>query len=347
MQSKTQQMAIESQSPKNKLSVRRAAMIVAALLTVSLILDCATYSTLNPPDGRTFNTGDNGIWLRYLWYFGKKTDAEKEALIERLGENQIKYAFFHVRSTDTGGKLLFKHEDTGKRLTDLMHERLPEMKVIAWLYIPSNVGRDGVDLASETSRQNICDAAVWLTEKCGFDGVQLDYEFFPETDIMFPTLLHETRTAIGADKFLSVATPMWYPGVLWGWSENHFTEIADRCDQLAVMCYDSWLYHPKLYEWLVEQQAIRITAAVAKTPTLPGSRNKCKVLLGVPVYDTDKGTPAHMTWSENLRVALRGVKRGLASPDAVPAVFEGIAPFAEYTMDDEEWSQYRKWWLDK
>jgi hypothetical protein len=29
----------------------------------------------------------------------------------------------------------------------------------------------------------------------------------------------------------------------------------------------------------------------------------------------------------------------------MPAVFEGIAPFAEYTMDEEEWWQYRKWWL--
>jgi len=97
------------------------------------------------------------------------------------------------------------------------------------------------------------------------------------------------------------------------------------------MCYDSWLYHPRAYEWLVEQQAIRVTKAVSKTRPV----GKCKVLLGVPVYDTDKGTQLISRFAKTF-VALKGVREGLASPQAVPGVFEGVAPFAEYTMDNEE-----------
>jgi len=319
--------------------VRKVAAIVLFLAILLIGIDCATYTGLNPPSGENFNKGANGIWLRYLWYFGKKTDAEKEALVKRLGESQMRYAFFHVRSTDKNGHLLFKHGETGKQLTDLMHERLPDTKVIAWLYIPSNAGRRGVDPSNETTRKNLVEASKWLIDVCGFDGVQLDYEFFPDNDTMFPTLLDETRTAIGGDKFLSVATPMWYPFTLWGWRADHFTDVAKHCDQIAVMGYDSFLYEPRAYVWLMEQQVKHVTAAVSK------ASSNCKVLLGVPVYDTDSGTPGHLTFSENLSTALKGVKQGLRSQDAVPGVFEGIAPFAEYTMDDNEWSIYRKFWL--
>lgn len=316
-------------------------VIVASLIGIVLLiaLDCATYTQVNPPESTIANKGSNGIWLRYLWYFGKKDQAEKDALVELLGANQIRYAYFHVRGTDNNGNLLFKHDETGRQLTDWMHAKLPGIKTVAWLYIPSNFGRTGVDLSDPKSRQNICAASKWLIDCCGFDGVQLDYEFFPESDRMFSTLLDETRTAIGADKHLSVATPMWYPNALWGWSSDHFTWVAKHCDQIVVMCYDSWFYEPRMYVWIVEQQAINVTAAVAR------AKAHCKVMLGVPVYDTDSGTPAHLTFSENFSTAIKGVKQGLKSSHAAPDVFEGIAPFAEYTMDNQEWQQYRQWWL--
>jgi len=65
----------------------------------------------------------------------------------------MKYAFFHVRSTDATGHLKFKFEESGRELVDLVHKRLPVTKVIAWLYIPSNVGQSGVDLENATTRK--------------------------------------------------------------------------------------------------------------------------------------------------------------------------------------------------
>jgi hypothetical protein len=325
----------------NGKKINRWIVLFICSVLVILVLDCATYVPLNSPGGADFNTGNNGIWLRYLWYFGKKTEQDKEGLIKRLANNQIKYAFFHVRGTDAHGNMLFKREDEGRDLVEFMHARLPDVKVVAWLYVPSSCGRNGVDLSDDSSRKNLVESSKWLVERCGFDGVQLDYEFFPNDEKNFPRVLDDTRKAIGKDKFLGVATPMWYPATLWGWSSDHFTTIAEHCDQIAVMGYDSWLYHPRAFVWIVEQQAIEVTRAVSKARN-PG---QCKVMIGVPVYDTDKGTPAHLTFAENLMTALKGVRQGLNSPQAVPSVFEGVAPFAEYTMDDEEWNQYRKYWL--
>jgi len=334
-----------SQASRLKLIRIIAGVLVA--LTVVFVADCASYLSLNPPGGTSFNKSANGIWLRYLWYFGKKSPEEKDELVERLSENQIEYAYFHVRSTDSHGNLLFKYEKPGSELVELLHRRLPKLRVVAWLYVPSNFGRVGVDLENKNSRANLVASCKWLTDRCGFDGVQIDYEFFPNTDKMFPQLLDETRAALGPEKLISVATPMWYPGALWGWDAEHFSTVSAHCDQIAVMGYDSWLYHPRAYVWLMEQQAIQVTRAVSTAASVNDLKHRCSVIIGIPVYDTDKGTPAHMTYSENLVTALKGIRHGLKSPDAVPAVFEGVAPFAEYTMDEDEWKQYRRYWLEE
>lgn len=336
---------MKSVSPKVKRVLRACAGLMVCFITLFAI-DCFCYLMLNPPAGASFNTGNNGIWLRYLWYFGKKSQQEKDELVKQLAQNQIRYAFFHVRGTDSHGNMLFKYEKEGRALVDFMHEKVPQIRVVAWLYIPSNFGRDGVDLNDESSRKNLVESSKWLTQECGFDGVQLDYEFFPNDETHFPQLLDETRAAIGAEKLLSVATPMWYPSVLWGWDAAHFTKIAQHCDQIAVMGYDSWLYHPRAYVWLMEQQAIQVTRAVSEAVLVPVAR-RCKVLIGIPAYDTDKGTPAHLTFSENIVTGLKGVRQGLEAPQAVPSVFEGVAPFAEYTMDDNEWKEYRRFWLER
>jgi hypothetical protein len=124
----------------------------------------------------------------------------------------------------------------------------------------------------------------------------------------------------------------------WGWSEEYFAQVAATCDEMAVMCYDSALYMPRHYVWLVRQQAIRVTrAAVRGNP-------RCRGLLGVPTYE--EGGPSHHAHAENIRLALKGVREGLASSTAVPATFCGVAIFADYTTDVGEWQTYGKLWLN-
>ena len=104
------------------------------------------------------------------------------------------------------------------------------------------------------------------------------------------------------------------------------------------MGYDSFFYLPRAYAWLMEMQVVEVCRAVSV------SDGNCKVVIGIPVYDG--GTAGHITHTENIVTALYGVKKGLARAGADSKTFQGVSPFAEYTMDEKEWEQYRKWWLE-
>ncbi len=311
---------------------RTIGLIVLAVL-IAAGLDYFTYDSLQLAPLSNGNTSNNGIWLRYLWYAGKHQPAEYKALFEKLRTSQMRYAYFHVLSTKSDGCLELRKPDEARKIVDAMRLQSPGTRPIAWVYIGLAVS----DLNKSEVRKNIVSEFRWLIDQCGFDGVQVDYEFAPCGAPGLLRLLEETRAALTQDKLLSVATPMWYPGILWGWSDQYFKEVARRCDQVAVMSYDSYLYLPRAYAWLVRQQAIHITADCAE------ANPKCKVILGVPTYDNQ--TLAHHPHSESLKNALCAVTSGLKDKEAKPAVFEGIALFADYTMDDSEWSQYEQYWL--
>jgi hypothetical protein len=132
---------------------------------------------------------------------------------------------------------------------------------------------------------------------------------------------------------------MWAPIAGWlGWSEAFFTEVAADCDQIAVMAYDSGVYLPRAYVWLVRQQVARATRAVAR------GNPRRRVLIGLPTYA--KGGASHHAYAENIRLAIKGVREGVADPRTDLSVFAGVAPFAEYTTQPEEWAIYLEWWLD-
>lgn len=105
----------------------KMAILSVVLVLSGFALDALTYQLLNPPGAKSFNTGNNGIWLKHLWYFGKKSQAETNALAARLKENQIRYAFFHVRKTDSKGKMVFKYKANAQKLIFTVHAGAPQM----------------------------------------------------------------------------------------------------------------------------------------------------------------------------------------------------------------------------
>lgn len=314
---------------------RRLAAITGFLL-VLLLLDYIVYPHLAHPIGHSFNRGENGLWLRYTWYFGEQTDFA--GLAQRLETEQIRYAYFHVRDTTQEGKLRYHRPDTARRLVPQLHRQAPTVKLIAWVYAGNRAGRGGVDLSKPEVRKAMVQEAVWLVTVCGFDGVQWDYEICPSGNADFLRLLRETRAALPPGKLLAAAVPLWMPPPLcrFGWREADFGEVARVCDQMAVMCYDSGCYLPRSYVWLVHQQVVHVTRAVAR-------RNpQCRVLFGVPTYGS--GGLSHHAPAENIGMALLGVREGMADPKASPSVVAGVAPFADYTTQESEWQTYQSWW---
>ena len=311
---------------------------VALLLIVLVAADYVTFPQSNR-GGRSWNKGENAAWLQDKWYFGEKTDFERRALIDRLRAAQVRSAYFHARFIKRDGALRFHFPDEARRLNRAMKRDAPDLKSIAWIYIGNERGLTGVDIRSTHVRAQIAREVRWLSMECGFDGVQIDYEICADGDGSFLRLLDEVRRAMPRGKMLSVATPMWLPRAFgqWGWSEKYFAQVGARCDQIAIMCYDSGLWMPRSYAWLVRQQAIRVSRAIEKT--------NCRMLIGVPTYED--GGLSHHAHAESLRVALQAVRQGLSNPGARPRVFDGVALFADYTTDEDEWKTYRALWPPK
>ena len=73
------------------------------LFLILVLADYALYPVLSRPGGISGNRGENGLWLRYRWYFGQRSDADLRTLARRLREQQIRYAYFHVRHVTRNG----------------------------------------------------------------------------------------------------------------------------------------------------------------------------------------------------------------------------------------------------
>ncbi len=314
---------------------RRLALVIGVLLGL-LLLDYVAYPHPAHPTGRSLNRGENGLWLHSKWYSGEETDVP--ALAKRLRTEQIRYAYFHVRDVTKDGALRYHHPDVARRLVLPLHWQAPTVKLIAWVYAGNAAGRGRVDLSRPEVRRVMVREVVWLVTVCGFDGIQWDYEICPSGDADLLRLLRETRAALPPGKLLSVAVPLWLPARLGrhGWRESDFSDVAGVCDQMAVMCYDTGLYLPRAYVWLVHQQVVHVTQASAR------SNPHCRVLFGIPTYRA--GGLSHHAPAENIGMALIGVREGLADSRTVPSVVAGVAPFADYTTQDSEWKTYQDWW---
>jgi hypothetical protein len=318
---------------------RRRLWTSLALVAALLLADYLLYPLL-PPGGRSFDRGENGLWLKYTWYFGRRSEDEARALGRRLKDDGIRDAYFHVRHVTAEGRLAYRCAEEARRLLAAVRREHPGLRALAWVYAGNNGagGLPRVRLADPTVRTRMAGEVRWLVEECGFDGVQWDYEVCPSGDPDLLRLLDATRIALPEGAVLSVCTPLWLPVVVgrWGWSEEYFTQVAARCDQVAVMGYDSGLYLPRAYAWLIREQTLRVPVAVRK-----GSA-ACRVVIGLPTYA--RGGLSHHRWSENLSIGLRAVREALVQPGADLHTLAGVALFADYTTQPDEWATYHRLW---
>lgn len=312
---------------------------VLVLLGLALLAgDFFLYPQLCGISGHSGNTGKNGLWLRYSWYFGKKSAQEELETGKLLRDNQIKYAYFHVLDVTKDGNLRHQKLAEGKRLVQRFHQLAPDTKVIAWVSAGDYYPAHGTDLEKPQVIANMLACMKWLVNDVGFDGIQWDYEPCKNESEGFINLLRQTKAAMPQGKILSVAAPIYYPlPFLWFWSESYSSDVIKNCDQLAIMGYDSGFYTPRAYEWLMSQQLPLLTKIIAQ------SNPNCRLMMGVPTYGRDY-LQSH---SETLTMALLGLRKGMENPATDKTYFDGVAPFADYTTDENEWETYRELWLDK
>lgn len=296
-------------------------------------------------DGR-HDRGQNGLWLAHGWlgadvWFttnGKTNQFDRyrspeslRLLAARLKQHHITDVFPHLCPVEVDGSLPAIDAQQTERFLDA----LPGVRVLPWIG-----GPNGGNVRARDARWRAAFANAirqLLAAHPRFAGVHLNVEPLTSGDGDFLKLLEDIRRALPAKAMLSIAAypppTRWQPVEDVHWDEAYFRQVAARCDQLAVMLYDTALRKPKLYERLMADWTVEVLA---------WSGGK-EVLLGLPAYE-DKDVDYHRPEVENLATALRGVHRGL-SRQPLPAHYRGVAIYADWVTDEAEWSYFRDHFL--
>lgn len=293
-----------------------------------------------------FNQDRNAVWLEHRWLEREHPLPEIEALLSGLAARGVRYVFPHLIPFDTAGRLPLHSREQMRAFLATARRLAPDMKVLPWvggLRVGYKRARSGtVALPDLGQRQRIVAECRGLVDE-GFDGIHINVEPVDDGNVDFLSLLRALRTAVGDDRMLSLSAirpaPFAIPGAPnFAWSLDYYARVGALADQVVVMGYDTGLPASGFYR--------RYTSWVAATLTrsLPASRARARVLLGIPTYDD--ATAMHRPAVESPRNALLGVITGLRSIGG-GGTFEGVALYAEWTTDAAEWEVYERLWRGK
>lgn len=317
---------------------------VCALLLLPLC-----YWTWSPglevSDGR-HDRGRNGIWISHGWLgddgwfiqngmtneFNRYRSKESiRALATKFREHHITDVFPHLCPAEIEGSIPAVDAVQVKEFLD----ELSGFHVLPWIGGPNG---SSARYRNEGWRQAFLASVQKLLEAHPrFAGVHLNVEPLTSGDEDFLKFLDELKSGLPTGKILSMAAypppTRWQPSEDVHWNENYFREVAKRCDQIAVMMYDTSLRVPKFYQRLIADWTAEVLAWSEGKP----------VLLGVPTY-SDTGVEYHHPRVENLRNALLGIHRGL-SRQSMPTNYQGLAIYCDWETDESEWSYLREHFL--
>ena len=301
-------------------------------------------------DGRD-DLGRNALWLQHGWIgadswfsdndkMGKKPQFRSEekvrALAQLCRQNGVTDVFPHLAPTKLDGSIM---DVDPAQLTRFL-DNAPNLRVLPWIG-----GVKDADITPEIPGRRarfIASVGALLRKYPRLSGVHLNVEPWPSGDAAMLVFLDDLRAAMPPGKILSVAAypppSRLHPFPEVHWDENYFKQVAARCDQMAVMCYDTSLRDPKMFEWLAarwDEGVLRWTAP-----------NGPQILIGVPTYD-DAGSGYHNPNAENLATGLRALHRALNRFDARPANYQGAAIYCEWETDPKEWQIWREQFAGK
>jgi len=316
------------------------AFVVLAVATVAacLYLAFAPYGDAAP---HPFNQNRNAIWLEHRWLEKAHSVEEMEQMFRFLDHHGIVYAYPHLIPFDGAGRLPLHNREQMRALLSTARRVAPEMKILPWvggLRVGYKRSRPGtLDLGDLGQRQRIVAECRGLMDE-GFDGIHVNVEPVPNGDDDFLALLRALRTAIGGGILSLSATrpgpiaPTFAPNFFW--TADYYSRLADSADQVVVMAYDTALPTPSLYRRYVAYAAGFVNATLARA-------SRTRVLVGIPTYK-ETGL-MHRKAVETPENALLGVVAGLRGRTG-GGTFEGVALYAEWTTDPEDWEVYERVW---
>ncbi|MGW0201883.1 hypothetical protein [Nonomuraea sp. NPDC003201] len=235
-----------------------ALAVVVAL--VGLLAAALRLQFTGAPAAWAKSTGNDALWLGHAWVDGRRTERDVEQLAVRLRATGIKDVYVHSGPFNWDGTLSPDKYPNAGNFVKWLRERLPAVRISAWL---GQSVKNGLDLDDPKSRENVL-SGVAAIMKQGYDGIHYNFEPIGDGDTEFLELLERTRRHTG---LLSTSTPQIepYPGLRLTarallshdkyWSQGYFKQVVDRVDQVAVMTYDSFTPLQSLYGGHVARQA--------------------------------------------------------------------------------------------
>jgi hypothetical protein len=319
--------------------------VLAAVVAAAGLLYFA-YAPAGDRAPHPFNHDRNAVWLEHRWLEEPHPEEEMETLFRRLQQRGIAYAYPHLIPFDAGGELSPHDREQMRTFLAIARRVAPDLHLLPWvggLRVGYKRHRAGtVELADLTQRQRIVAEVRGLMDE-GFDGIHLNIEPINDGNVEFLALVRSLRNAVGPGRVLSLSATRPAPfGIPFApnfvWSPDYYARLAAVSDQIVIMAYDTAIPTAPLYRRYVAWS----TASVAGALVASGSH--VRVLMGVPTYE-DFGF-MHRPGVETLDNALAGVVAGLRGLGA-GGTFEGVALYAEWTTDEEEWAVYERLWRNQ
>jgi hypothetical protein len=316
---------------------------LAAIFGVGLAIAYAAIDSL--PERRIASDGPNALWLGHDWV-GKiqKQDAYNR-LAARLRRHRITDVYVHVGPLEADGRIRPSHFPAAKALVREMHDGAGGVRLQAWMG-QADTGRGSPpDLSKASVRVNIWRTAGRFLE-LGFDGIHYNIEPGNGNPNYLELLAATRRMTRRRGRVLSIAAnelePLpglaWLSGMLGAksgyWSRSYYRAVTDNVDQVAVMPYDTMLPAMWMYEGFVAWQTSRARQL---------TRGRTQLLIGVPASDGRR--LSFDDDAKKLRSALAGVRKGMGLREKDDFIGFGIAIYADWTTDAEEWRLYREMWL--
>ena len=302
--------------------------------------------------GGFYNKSHNAVWIAHEWAEEAKSDREIQDLVIKLESHDIDTIYLHVGPLKSDGRIDEETYGATLNFVEKVKRFKNEMYVYAWI----GQLRGKINLENPDIRKNISNMGMIFTKMIGMDGIHLDIEPVWDGDVDFISLLAELREVLDTgsglgseEKFLSVALAEFIPSSFIWWVENavnfknyntevNYLNVAQYADQIVDMVYDTGIDEGWLYQWFVKEQVIWVTDLLdEKDPT------DTEFLIGVPAYeDVKEGFNPEV---ENIGAALVGLINGLNDIRSNEDKFTGVAIYAEWEVDENEWGIYDGLWL--
>lgn len=299
----------------------------------------------------------NALWLGEDWTQRPQDEVAMRGLVRRLREDDIGIVFAWVswlQSNNTwsgiqpGPNSFAQVENEIEAFVQQFNAAYPEADLYGWIQVPASFG-SGSRLGNGDLQEEVAVFSLNLLNRFGFDGVFLDVDVIANGDDNYLAILRRMRTMLPEDAQVVVALPPdWTPSEAeiprpeiiaegTALTDAYKQRIALLADIIVVRAFNSYLEQPQDYAaWMayqVRSYALAVDALATGT----------ELLIGVPTYDDDP--PAHMPNVETISTAVEGIRAGLDAAGEARRVFRGVAVYADWETDEDEWQAYRRAWL--